>query len=299
MKQLIQEWQKGFIGHDESLKMIYCALLNNNHVLLEGPPGVGKTQLANTIANSLGLKFNRVQFTPDVLPSDITGIKFFHPGTNQFEIKFGPVFTNILLADEINRATPKTQSSLLEAMQEQTVTINDTTHKLPQPFFVIATQNNIESNHGTYPLPEAQLDRFMIKVNITYPTIEEEKRIILKQFETIQNIIDVQTLQNEQSQSAMIHVDDDLNTYIAEILHQTRNHINIMSGLSTRAGIQIRQMSQSYAYLSDRKFVTPDDIQAVLPYVALHKMKFSPSIRHFNEKIDCLNDCLGAIHVPL
>ncbi len=299
MNTVIQEWEKGFIGHTESLKIIYCAMLSRGHILLEGPPGVGKTQLAHTIAQSLGLQFNRIQFTPDVLPSDVTGIKFFHPGSKQFEIKFGPVFTNILLADEINRATPRTQSSLLEAMQEHTITIDDTTHVLPEPFFVIGTQNNIETNQGTYPLPEAQLDRFIVKINVTYPDIDAEKNILLKQFTNIQNVLDKETLIAHQKEIEKIHVDEDLTTYIVQILNETRNHYNITTGLSTRAGIQIRQMAQSYAYMHDRKYVIPDDIQAVLPYVALHKIQFNNHVRHHNEKIDCLNECLGNIHVPL
>ncbi|TDM07117.1 AAA family ATPase [Macrococcus lamae] len=300
INQLLHEQQKGYIGSVYDLKMILCACLNYGHVLLEGPPGLGKTKLANTISETLGGTFNRIQFTPDLLPSDVTGIKFFHPGTQSFEIKQGPIFTNVLLADEINRATPKTQSSLLQAMQEQQVTIDDTTFKLPDPFIVLATQNPLDHQQGTFQLPEAQMDRFMIRIFMGYPSFEDEIKIISGHYqERVHQVLEsTEAFQALRQQTNEIFCHEDLYKYITYIVHQTRTDQEIIQGLSPRAGIHIVGMSKAFALINGRDYVIPDDVREVVPYIAVHRMTYRNARLSEGDKLAMMNRIIGEIDVP-
>ncbi len=300
IQQLIAEQQKGYISDIDDLKLIMCAILNGGHVLLEGPPGLGKTKLAHTISETLGGSFNRIQFTPDILPSDVTGIKFYHPGTQQFEIKKGPIFTNILLADEINRATPKTQSSLLEAMQEQTVTIDDTTFPLPEPFVVLATQNPMEHAQGTFLLPQAQMDRFMVRLYFDYPTIDQELKIISGQYDNhvAQIVSSSDELAQLKKDKDQVFCHDDIYKYITYIVHHTRTDHELIQGLSPRAGIHIAEMAKAQAFINSRNYVIPDDVKFVLPAIACHRVTFRHTQLAEQDKVNIINRLVGEIDVP-
>lgn len=255
-------------GKVEVVELVLACLLARGHLLLEDLPGLGKTTLARTLADAVGGRYARVQCTPDLMPSDITGFNMFNQKTREFEFCEGPVFANVLLADEINRATPRSQSALFEAMSERQVTIDRTTHRLPQTFFVVATQNPVDS-HGAYPLPEAQLDRFAMKLSIGYPARAAEMEILdlhvgnVGQNVCSETVISSQTLFEIQDEVASISVAEKVNRYLVDLAEATRNHPDVSIGLSPRGLLILQRVAQARAYLKRRKFVTPDDVQDV------------------------------------
>ncbi|MBI2344505.1 MoxR family ATPase [Candidatus Dependentiae bacterium] len=284
-EHLRQEIRKVIVGQDSIVTMSCIALLTNGHILLEGVPGVAKTTLIKTIAQALGLSFSRIQFTPDLLPSDIVGTLIYNPKTLDFETKKGPIFANLVLADEINRSPAKVQSALLEAMQERQITIGSTTFKLEEPFLVFATQNPIE-NEGTYQLPEAQVDRFMFKLLVSYPTMEQEKEILRKNFlhHTVIPVITKSELLEARQLVAQVYLDERLIDYIVNITFATREPAKyglekikdlIACGASPRATIALAQAAKAMAFLHGRHFVTPDDIKYVATAILRHRLILS------------------------
>jgi MoxR-like ATPase len=284
IKEIKKEISKTVIGQEKLINGILIGLFTNGHILVEGVPGLAKTTTINAVAETMGLNFKRIQFTPDLMPSDITGSEIYNQKTGNFDIRKGPVFTNLLLADEINRAPSKVQSALLEVMQEKQVTIGDETHKLDLPFVVLATQNPIEQE-GAYKLPEAQLDRFMMNIIVSYNTIDEEfevvKRVANNTFEKINQIIDKEELLKISEEVKNIHIDDALVKYMLKIIFVTRNPEEynaekikdyIQYGVSPRASIDLFKASKANAYIKGKDFVEPDDILEVLEEVLSHRM---------------------------
>ena len=290
-------------GKDETIELAVVALIAEGHLLIEDVPGVGKTTLGHALARALACNFHRIQFTSDLLPSDVLGVTVFNPRQNEFEFKPGPIFSNIVLADEINRTTPKTQSALLEAMNENQVTIENTTYPLPRPFMVLATQNPVE-HHGTYPLPESQLDRFMMKIEIGYPSAEAEKEILHKYtngsyHQTVQPVLvpaDVLYLQDE---SRKVHINARIVDYMIQLVQRTRNHPEIELGISPRGTVSLFRASQALAMVDGRKFVLPDDVKRAAPPVFGHRLALA---RHGSKgsrsKEEVLEGILGEIKVP-
>ena len=263
-------------GKDDKIDLVIMALLSGGHVLLDDVPGTGKTVLAKALARSIDAGFSRIQFTPDLLPSDITGIHFFNMKVQEFMFRAGPVFTNILLADEINRATPRTQSALLQCMEEKQVTIDGELFLIDKPFIVLATQNPVETA-GTYPLPEAQLDRFMIKLSVGYSDRESEMQILdnsraVHPVENLTAVTDKTELLEMMNRVENIKVNEAVRGYIADIGNASRHNSEIKLGLSTRGLIALKNMSQARAALRGREFVTPDDVKTVAPYVGVHRL---------------------------
>jgi len=280
-KKVISEVERAVVGKHELLEMIMAATLAGGHVLLEDFPGLGKTLIARSFATVLGLEFKRIQFTPDLLPGDITGGYVYNRVENRFELRKGPVFANIILADEINRASPKTQSALLEAMQEEQVTLEGESMRLPQPFLVMATQNPIEYE-GTFPLPEAQLDRFMLKLTVGYPGIAEEKEILHRRHERrhddvlLNKVTDAQQLLDLRAMVETIHVDSDLEGYIASIVHATRSDRRVAVGSSPRGSLAFLKMARAHAALDGRDYILPDDIKRYAIPVLSHRLILHP-----------------------
>jgi len=272
--------EKVIVGKRSAIELLMVAMLCEGHVLLEDVPGVGKTMLARSLAISLSGQFNRLQCTPDLLPNDVTGVSIYNQQKGQFEFRQGPVFVNVLLVDEINRATPRTQSALLEAMQEQQVTVDGFTYSLPRPFIVLATQNPIEYE-GTFPLPEAQLDRFLMRVSVGYPNNADEK-ILLNHLRRehpvthLQPVVEAETLINLQRQVWEIYVDDSLQEYIVKLISSTRGHPDLALGASPRASLAIFKAAQALAAIRGRDHVIPDDIQYLLPVILTHRLLISP-----------------------
>jgi MoxR-like ATPase len=279
-----REISKAIVGQEDLINSLLISMLSNGHVLVEGVPGLAKTTTIKTLSSVIKAQFQRIQFTPDLLPADITGTLIYHQGSGNFMIKKGPVFANIILADEINRAPAKVQSALLEAMQERQVTIGDATYKLPDPFLVMATQNPIEQE-GTYPLPEAQVDRFMLKINITYPKKEEEIKIIdittRGEMPKVNQIVDTNRIISARNLVNMIYVDDKIKSYVVNIVNATRfpqeyKLDNLKSwiryGASPRASIYLIQAAKAYAFISQRAYITPQDIKAIAFDVLRHRI---------------------------
>jgi MoxR-like ATPase len=277
---LLQNIEKVIIGKRSTIELLFVAVLCEGHVLLEDVPGVGKTMLARSLAVSLGGQFKRLQCTPDLLPNDVVGVSIYNQKTSEFEFRTGPVFVNVLLVDEINRATPRTQSALLEAMQEQRVTADGTTYNLPRPFLVIATQNPIEYE-GTFPLPEAQLDRFLMRLSMGYPSYEDE-RSLLKHLQhehpinALMPVIEAPDLLAYQRKIQDTFVDDTLQDYIIKLITATRSHPDLSLGASPRASLALYKASQALASLRGRDHVIPEDIQFLIPAILTHRLLMSP-----------------------
>ncbi len=277
---VIRNVERVIVGKRHVIEMAMVALLCEGHVLVEDVPGVGKTMLARSIAISLGCSFKRLQCTPDLLPTDVTGVSIFNQKTTEFEFRPGPAFVNVLLADEINRATPRTQSSLLEAMGEYQVTVDGETRRLPRPFLVMATQNPIEYE-GTFPLPEAQLDRFLLRLEVGYPTFEEEERILenLRRehpIEAIEPVVDATELSALQSDVWDVNVDETVRAYIVRLVTATRNHPDLALGASPRGSLGLYKASQALAAIQGRDFVLPDDVKRLAAYVLAHRLIMKP-----------------------
>ncbi len=276
INQLVTALGTVLLGKEQQIKLALSCLLSKGHLLVEDLPGMGKTTLSYALAKILGLQYQRVQFTSDLLPADILGTSIFKPQSGEFEFRPGPVFTEVLLADEINRATPKTQGALLEAMEERQVTVDGNTIPLPQPFFVIATQNPI-TQMGTYPLPESQLDRFLMRISLGYPDPLVERKLLSgfnprKTLDKIQPVIDKGELFVLQQQAEKIFVSDSLLDYVQRILAYTRDSSDFTFGLSPRAGMAIIQAAKSYAFINDRDHAIPEDVQMVLASVVEHRL---------------------------
>lgn len=303
LQQVADEVEKVIVGKRDVVTMLLIALLSGGHVLVEDVPGVGKTTLALALGRATGLISRRAQFTPDVMVSDITGFTMFNKETNRFEYRQGLVMANILLADEINRATPKTQSALLEAMEEQTVTVDGVTHALPNPFMVVATQNEL-GYVGTFPLPEAQLDRFMMKISMGYPTLEQEVSIIASRqlIDPLENVLPICT--REEILSAMdtvreINIEPSVYRYIVELVAATRNHAAVQLGASPRASLALMRAAQSYAFLNSRAYVVPEDALRMTPYVIPHRIRLTQDAKMKRlDVMDVLREIVKSVKPP-
>ena len=303
-KHVLDNVERVIVGKSSAVEMVLVALFCEGHVLLEDVPGIGKTMLARAVAKSLGCTFRRVQCTPDLLPSDITGTYVYNQKTSEFEFRPGPVFTQILLADEINRATPRTQSALLEAMEEKQVTVEGDTLPLPRPFVVLATQNPIELE-GTFPLPEAQVDRFLIKIKLGYPT-KEDDRVILQRFRTtnviddLKPVITMEELMQLQKERQTVAVHPDVEKYIIDLIHATRAHPQVELGGSPRAMLALYRASQALSALRGRTYVIPDDVKYVFPYVLEHRIitKQQSHLRG-TTPADVIKEVIQSVKVPV
>ncbi len=293
-------------GQNNVVRLALVALLGRGHLLIEGVPGVGKTTLAQTLARSLDCSFHRVQFTSDMLPSDVLGISIYSAIEQQFEFKPGPVFTNVLLADEINRTTPKTQSALLESMNEYQVTVDNHSYPLPQPFLVIATQNPIE-HHGTYPLPESQMDRFLIRAQMTYPEMQSEREILRAEagavkLSNVKPILSAEDIVACQKEVERVRVDESLITYTLEIVRRTRDSEYLSLGVSPRGSLMLYRAAQAMAYIDRRDFTTPEDFKKLAVPVLAHRVvvnaKYNTTMKKAAQAEEILEEIVGSVEVP-
>jgi MoxR-like ATPase len=299
-----QNVERVIVGKEEVIDLMMVALLCEGHVLFEDVPGTGKTMLARSLAKSLGCSFQRIQFTPDLLPSDITGITFFNQKQGEFEFRPGPLLAQIVLADEINRATPRTQSALLEAMEERQISVERETILLPRPFIVIATQNPIELE-GTFPLPEAQLDRFMLRLRLDYPT-QSEERLIVQRFREEQPLADLrpvlsaERLLEAQRMIRHVRVDAGIENYIVEVVRATREHSGVELGVSPRGTLALYRTTQAYAAIHGRSYVIPDDVKRMALHVLAHRMIATSQTRLHGRAMDSIvDDVLHSVSVPV
>lgn len=302
LHQVLTDMENYFIGHPSVLEQVLGAFLSGGHALIEDIPGVGKTTLVKTLAMHVDASFQRVQFTPDLLPSDLIGVSIYQSEAQSFSFKKGPLFTQLLMADEINRASPKTQSSLLEAMEEKQVTVDGQTYPLSDCFMVIATQNPIEFE-GTFPLPEAQLDRFMIQVRIGYPEKEQEMAIYKKETipyrEKPKNVLSLQEVEAVKDFIRQTAVSDLIYDYVHRIVEKSRKHESLYYGLSPRAGIAILKMAQFHAFMAGRTFVTPEDVKKAAPSVMIHRMILRPeALYKAQTPAQTVEEILGWVSVP-
>lgn len=304
IESILSNIQKVIVGKDEVATLSLVALLAEGHVLLEDVPGVGKTMLVRAIAKSIDCEFKRIQFTPDLLPSDITGMSIYNPKELKFEFRPGPILGNVVLADEINRTSPKTQSALLEAMEENSVTVDGHTIEIKKPFFVMATQNPIEYE-GTYPLPEAQLDRFILMLNMGYPSMTDELEILQRTdkghpIDRIQSVLkreDIITIQEEVKE---VHISENVQKYILGIVGATRDHEDLFLGASPRASIALMKAAKALAYIQNRDFVLPDDIQYLAAAVLAHRLILTTEATYQGKKgQDIIEEILEGIPVPI
>jgi len=302
-EKVITNLGKVIVGKKNVLELVTVSLLAQGHILIDDVPGVGKTMLAKTLAKTLGCDFKRIQFTPDMLPSDVTGVSIYDQATKKFEFRPGPVLTNILLADEINRATPKTQSALLEAMEERQVTVDGKTHNLAEPFIVLATQNPIEYE-GTFPLPEAQLDRFFLKIQIGYPSLLDEIKIIEEQqkqhpIEKLTSVTNNEEVKAMQKEIKEVFVETSIKKYIVQIIRSTRENKDIYLGSSPRGSLALSRASQIYAAMSGRDYVIPDDVKYLAESVLSHRVIIQPTSRLKNVSPEnVIADILYETEVP-
>jgi len=294
-------------GKDEAIELAIVALVARGHLLIEDVPGVGKTTLAQALARSFNCTFQRIQFTSDMLPSDVIGVSVYNQASQQFEFKPGPLFANIVLADEINRTTPKTQSALLEAMNESHVTVDNRTHALPQPFMVLATQNPIE-HHGTYPLPESQLDRFLMRIRMGYPSRASEKEIIrnhsgLPAAEALQPVMDARDVAAMQQAAQKVKVEESLLDYALEIVERTRQSEHLSLGISPRGSLMLHRAAQALAFVEGREFCLPDDLKRLILPVFAHRVvvssRYASTAKRMDQAEAILNEILDSTAVPM
>jgi MoxR-like ATPase len=304
LSSFLEKYEERILGQSLNLRLLLSAILAGGHVLLEGVPGTGKTQMVRTLAGLLGGTFNRIQFTPDLLPSDITGSTIYNMKESSFQTLKGPIFTNILLADEINRTPAKTQAALLEAMEEKQVTIQGETYYLPDVFFVVATQNPIEFE-GTYPLPEAQQDRFLFKLQIDFPSFDEEKNVLRQVIEKhideaeVSTVLDMEMFISIRKEIEKVTVGDNVLDYLMQIVRKTRDVESIRFGASTRAGISIGKAAQAWAYLAGRNYVSPDDVKMVAKPALKHRIQLSPHVELEGVTVDqIIEELVGSVPVP-
>lgn len=302
IQTIISNTQKVIIGKEQVTRRILAAMLADGHVLLEDVPGTGKTRLARALAASLGLDFGRIQFTPDMLPADITGLHIYDRESNDFILKKGPVFTNILLSDEINRATPRTQAGLLECMEERQVTIDGKTQQLDDPFFVVATENPIETA-GTFPLPEAQMDRFLMKLSMGLPSREEEVQI-LKTYRNADPLLSLTSVVTKEEVLAMkkeamqVYVSPAVEGYMVDLAAATRDSSKTVMGVSPRGTLALMRASKAWAYLEGRDYVVPDDVKAVLPAVFAHRLVLSYGQNRYRDAVKLIEEIAANTNVP-
>jgi MoxR-like ATPase len=304
VQKVIDNIEKVMVGKRRTAVLALVALFAEGHVLLEDVPGVGKTMLVRAIAKSLGIEFKRIQFTPDLLPSDLTGMSVYNQKTMTFEFRPGPLMGNVVLADEINRTSPKTQAALLEGMEEGSVTVDGKTRILPQPFFVMATQNPIEYE-GTFPLPEAQLDRFLLKLTMGYPDRTEELEI-LNRLESSHPIYDIEPVMSQeevvalQERARRIYVEETVKKYMIDLVTFTRKHHDVYLGVSPRGTLALLKTSQAYAMMHGRDFVVPDDVKFLAPFVLGHRMILKPDAKYSGTTVESVvEDTLKAVKVPV
>ena len=308
LDRLVDEVETVFRGKRETVRLSLAALLARGHVLFEDIPGVGKTTLARALTAALGLEFRRIQFTSDLLPSDVLGVSIYNPRTHEFETRPGPIFTNVVLADEINRAPPRTQSGLLEAMQEGRVTIDERSYDLPRPFLVMATQNPLEQ-HGTYPLPESQLDRFLMRVSIGYPDADEERSVLLQSVgtddpvERIRPVLDAGQVLALQERVERVHADAAIVDDLMAIVQATRREPRLRAGASTRAAIGLFRAARGYALVEGRDFLAPDDVRRLVVPCLAHRLlpagASSPTGEAYDESVAVLEAIMDAVPVPV
>jgi MoxR-like ATPase len=303
-RRLRQNVQKVIVGKSQAIDIALAAVLCEGHILLEDVPGVGKTTLARALAISLGCSFQRIQFTPDLLPSDVVGISWFNQKSQSFEYRPGPVMSQVLLADEINRATPRTQSAMLEAMQERQVTVDGVSRPVPRPYLVLATQNPVELE-GTFPLPEAQLDRFLLRLKIGYPDEAEEAQILLRfgkedPLATLEPVSTPKEVMEMQELRKQVRVEDTLLSYVVDVSRATREHNEILLGASPRATLGLYQMAQAWAAVAGREFVVPDDIKLMAPHVLTHRLIMAPQAQlRGRDAEELVADIVEQVPVPV
>lgn len=302
--QVLENVEKVIVGKTEVAELLLVAILSRGHILLEDVPGVGKTMLVRALARSLGCSFKRIQFTPDLLPSDVTGVSIYNQKEANFEFRKGPIFGNIVLADEINRTSPKTQSSLLEAMEEGNITVDGETYVLPQPFLVMATQNPIEYE-GTYPLPEAQLDRFLLKLKMGYPDFEQEVEVLNRiqenhPIDSLDAVLNVNDLIELQQSARKVFLEESVKEYIVQLAQETRKHKHVYLGVSPRGSIALMRAAQSLAVIRGRDYVIPDDIKFLAPYTMLHRIILKSESRLSGATVaSVIQDVLQKVTVPV
>ncbi len=301
--QLLENVEKVIVGKTDAVRLTITGLLCQGHILIEDVPGTGKTMLAKSIARSIGGTFNRIQFTPDMLPSDVTGVSIFNQKTNEFEYRQGPIVAQIVLTDEINRATPKTQAALLEAMEEHQVTVDGKTHPLPEPFLVLATQNPIEYE-GTFPLPEAQMDRFLLRISLGYPSKNYEVQMLTDQqlhhpIEDLEQVIDIADLLKVQDAVRSVTVTDEIKRYIVDLVETTRAHGEIYLGASPRGSLALFRTSQARAAILGREYVLPDDVKALAVPALAHRLIVGSAARIREvDAVDVIEEVLEKVPVP-